>query len=717
MEYLVEIAPSPFMASSKSLLFLATSLLVAGCSFSKSSGVGVSDEQTPVGGSLHDDADDAHGDDPPDDPSPQGEIFPIPLIDDSTIVVDASNYAAKRQELVSFIWGEAGFPTRMPAVETDVEPPVAGLPNVARVEKLDVEMDGGEKGFTHHIVAEKSNGRLVVFALGHLCGIADDDDPDDPTSDKGYGQLRTLEALLADGYSVLVTYMPHYDPTNCKDVKNVGHNGLFDRQVTSGSPVQWFFDPVAVSLNHLKQVGDGVRPYRDISMIGLSGGGWTTTLYAAIDPSITTSIQISGTVPLHLRSGSSIGDREQTLPELYSIAGYPDLYVLGATGEGRRQVQVLLRRDNCCFGARPGQYSVVAHGPWDRAMRAVEARVQERLATMGADQGSFRLEIDDAPDHHTISWNTLVGTVLAELNGGLRTVGAASADQAFVRHLGTFWEWTPAGWKDTQLRGVGTPAVVTRPTGELELFYRTPANRMARATRQPDGTWVETLLEPVIASDPVAVRTGDVTVLSAAGPEYQLVAMAFADGGPSNPLPFEKAGPRIAGPPAPVTSGSSLRWYARGVDRRLHLFGATLNGSTIVSAPTTDTTFGATVIDFPAVIHTSDGADRVFFRNLDGLHELVSTGASWTVGLVSERGTLRGSPAVSENDGVLQVRARGPAGALHTFEREGTEWTRERIGASLSDSLVPADTLVFAKDYTGSLCRSDGAQIDVLGRP
>jgi len=30
----------------------------------------------------------------------------------------------------------------------------------------------------------------------------------------------------------------------------------------------------------------------------------------------------------------------------------PDLYILGAFGEGRKQVQILNRQDDCCFGQK-----------------------------------------------------------------------------------------------------------------------------------------------------------------------------------------------------------------------------------------------------------------------------------------------------------------------------------------------------------------------------
>ena len=49
-------------------------------------------------------------------------------------------------------------------------------------------------------------------------------------------------------------------------------------------------------------------------MIGLSGGGWTTTVYAAIDPRIVKSIPVAGTLPLYLRGDHYNHDLEQYVP-------------------------------------------------------------------------------------------------------------------------------------------------------------------------------------------------------------------------------------------------------------------------------------------------------------------------------------------------------------------------------------------------------------------
>src|SRR6185369_9016803 len=171
---------------------------------------------------------------------------------------------------------------------------------------------------------------------------------------------------------------------------------------TLGSPIKYFLEPTAISLNHLKIRSRAGRfpSYRTFHMTGLSGGGWTTTLYAAIDPRIRCSFPVAGTIPLYLRTRGSVGDREQFEPTFYGLAGYPDLYVLGAQGRGRKQVQILNRRDDCCFGEaqHDAKQFGVSHA---EAMRHYESEVRAALKETG--KGTFRLEIDETAPSHMIS--------------------------------------------------------------------------------------------------------------------------------------------------------------------------------------------------------------------------------------------------------------------------------------------------------------------------
>jgi hypothetical protein len=157
----------------------------------------------------------------------------------------------------------------------------------------------------------------LIYHTGHL-GLLDTD--------------RAAIALFERaGYPVYVLDMPP-----------APHDGL---------PVRTFLDPTIALVNRLEAAG-----VEWIIMVGLSGGGWTTTLAAAIDPRIDASYPVAGSIPLDMRwREADIGDYEQTLPALYEIASYEMLYALGASG-GRRQLQIRNVYDDCCFTGEDVSY-------------------------------------------------------------------------------------------------------------------------------------------------------------------------------------------------------------------------------------------------------------------------------------------------------------------------------------------------------------------------
>jgi hypothetical protein len=334
------------------------------------------------------------------------------LIDDRAITIhSAREVAAKRRALIQYIWGSDGFPKRrLPdVVVPNVPSPVRRLTELARVDEFRIEQMPDLQGQAYHFIPRHPNRELVVLHHGHACTMDDDPSP----ADIGYGLQRTIHALLREGYGVLGVFMPHKRPGDCR--AGPVHDVLMG-MTTTGSPLKYFLDPVAISLNYLKtrsRSGD-FPTYRAFHMAGLSGGGWTTTVYAAIDPTIRGSFPVAGTLPLSLRRGGSVGDREQYESSFYRVAGYPDLYILGAQGSGRKQVQILVRRDDCCFGE--DQHDKNAGMRYADSLREYEGRVRAALGGIG--RGSFRVEIDETAPAHMISHHAIENVILPELRKG-----------------------------------------------------------------------------------------------------------------------------------------------------------------------------------------------------------------------------------------------------------------------------------------------------------
>jgi hypothetical protein len=310
------------------------------------------------------------------------------LIDSEADVLD------KRNELIEFIWGQAGFPaTQLPnKVEEDVmDVNYEDLDNLQQINKVTINMEWQLDSIAYHFVPVHGNQELVIYHQGHY-------------GDFIFGK-EAIRMFLSKGYAVIALSMPLMglnnqpvvDHPRLGKLKLTKHEYLKFLQLEHGHPVKFFLHPVAVVLNHARQYD-----YSATYMLGLSGGGWTSTLYAAIDPRILRSYPVAGTLPIYLRPGgrSDWGDYEQTIPELYTIANYLELYVLGSVGEGRKQLQILNKYDPCCYaGIRYQTYEDI-----------VKARVQ----SLGA--GHFEVYLEESNREHKISDQALE-VILDDITG------------------------------------------------------------------------------------------------------------------------------------------------------------------------------------------------------------------------------------------------------------------------------------------------------------
>jgi hypothetical protein len=237
--------------------------------------------------------------------------------------------------------------------------------------------------------------KAVIVHQGHSCDLNNSGKhPDNP------GVL--IQKLVANGYTALGMRMPLFqNPATCAASTRV-HAAFFDHPPAHGSPIQYFMDPVARTVNYLIKTQHNLE---EIDMAGLSGGGWTTTLYAAVDPRIVKSFPVAGTLPLYMRGPHYNHDREQYDPSIYNIAGYKDLYVLGSTGAGREQTQILNRYDDCCFGEK--QHTV--GGSYLDMIREYKSEIQK----LGF--ANFHVDIDESAHTHQIPEEAIDNIILPAL--------------------------------------------------------------------------------------------------------------------------------------------------------------------------------------------------------------------------------------------------------------------------------------------------------------
>ena len=249
----------------------------------------------------------------------------------------------KKQELIQHIWKTDQLPQNIPTNITAKinDQQFENLDNLKEIHKISVEMKNGITSVVYLFHSDETNNKLMIYHQGHSSGFI-----------KG---KSTINEFLKNGYSVAAFSMPLVgmnsqpiiDITNIGHIKFQKHKQFSLLETDDFSPLTYFFTPITLTLNYF----DKNYKFTDYYMTGISGGGWTTTVYSAIDPRISKNFTVSGSLPLPLSYHvNDIGHWEQLHPGIYNIANYLELYVMSSHGENREFVQIFNKYDPCCFG-------------------------------------------------------------------------------------------------------------------------------------------------------------------------------------------------------------------------------------------------------------------------------------------------------------------------------------------------------------------------------
>ena len=336
---------------------------------------------------------------------------------------------AKRQELIYYIWS-TGLPTsKLPVATTNIGTEIfsrdlKGLNSelIASVDLLDANVSdlnfNSIAYLIHPHISNANTTRLVIAHQGHQGGLGD-----------GVGDA--INRLLQSGFTVLAMQMPLVGWNNWRTITlpdcggtvtitnngTGGHTELFNKltqTLTNGGCFRFFLEPVVQGINYFQHTTPTVK---DVSMIGLSGGGWTTHMASAVDMRIKQSFPVAGAYPAYilqfLRPGSP--DTEQTYAPLYleidrhNTNGIPDtaagvaskleIFALGGYGLGRRQIQILNLYDSCCF-----------YGSFFTSYNNFVSTVVRNLG-----QGDWAFYSDATHKHHLISSNVCENVILPAL--------------------------------------------------------------------------------------------------------------------------------------------------------------------------------------------------------------------------------------------------------------------------------------------------------------
>ena len=289
---------------------------------------------------------------------------------------------SKRTALINYIWKDQ-ISTKLPTniEEHFIDDTFSDIKNLKRLDKITIEMEHGINSIAYFFTPYESNNKLIIYHHGHAGDFS--------------LEKNILTSFLNNGYSVVgfnmpligMNNQPVIETSDFGPIKFISHNQFSLLESPKFSPIKYFVEPITLSLNYIDENYDFDSYY----MVGLSGGGWITVLYSAIDERISESYSVAGSYPLHLRHETkNIGDYEQLNPNIYRISNYLELYIMSSFGDNRKLVQLFTYNDPCCFQAE--LYDKFPYGNV----------IQDKLAILG-DQGKFSVFLDSSTNQHEIS--------------------------------------------------------------------------------------------------------------------------------------------------------------------------------------------------------------------------------------------------------------------------------------------------------------------------
>lgn len=216
------------------------------------------------------------------------------------------------------IFGSTSLPTEIATIES-VTSPVSGLTGLSKTERMVMT------GYTSRPrvwTPSTSNGDAIILHQGHTGTYT------------SYRMDEALQQYLTAGFTVCGMVMP--------GGANETTSGSSWQHNQDQDPLSEFMGPIAVAINTLIDLG-----FSTIHMTGLSGGAWSTHVYAALDSRIGKSFPTAGSLPFNrpITGFNGARDWEQWLPGM--TLDYLDLYALAASNGLCKQI--LHDEDACCF--------------------------------------------------------------------------------------------------------------------------------------------------------------------------------------------------------------------------------------------------------------------------------------------------------------------------------------------------------------------------------